>query len=135
MNTLLVDGYNIIHALPEFRKLLDSKLSDARAALIHSLGRLAAAKKGNVTIHVFFDAKKTPDFLGDSEPHLAGVEVHFSEGQNADEAMLDFLHRFPNLAEVTVVTNDVGLARRARDEGAMTLSSAGLAHRLAKINP
>ncbi len=134
MNLLLVDGYNMIHALPEFRRLLDRSLAEARAALSRALGGLAAAKKGNVEIHLFFDSKEPRDFF-DAEPLVRGVEIHFPfSGETADEAILDYLRQFDNKATVTVVTDDRNLARRAGDEGAQTLSSSGLARRLAKIS-
>lgn len=138
MHSLLVDGYNMMHALPEFRRLLDkapakSALADARAALARSLGRLAAAKKGNIEIHLFFDSKEPRDFF-DAEPLVPGVEVHFPySGETADEAILDYLRQFENKALFTVVTDDRSLARQAGDEGAEILSSAGLARRLMKI--
>lgn len=133
MNFLLVDGYNVIHALPEFRSLLDKSLADARAALAQALGRLAAAKKGNVEIHLFFDSKEPRDFF-DAEPLVRGVQVHFPlSGESADEAILDYLRGFDNKALMTVVTDDRSLARQSGDEGAEILSSAGLARRLAKV--
>ena len=132
MHLLLVDGYNMIHAFPEFRRLLDRSLAEARAALSRALGGLAAAKKGNVEIHLFFDSKEPRDFF-DAEPLVPGVEVHFPfSGETADEAILDYLRLFDNKAQVTVVTDDRNLARQAGDEGAEALSSAGLARRLAK---
>lgn len=132
MSLLLIDGYNIIHALPRFRKALDVKLSEARSSLIGSLARLAEAKKGNVSIHIFFDSNEPHDFF-QTDPVFPGVDVHFSEGESADETILHFLGNYLHKGDVTVVTDDRSLARRAGDEGAIVLSSAGLEHRLRKI--
>ncbi len=133
MNYLLVDGYNVIHAIPQLRHLLDRSLAEARAALARSLGLLAASKKGNVDIHLFFDSKEDRGFF-DAEPGVTGVNVHFPySGETADEAILDFLGKIENRASVTVVTDDYRLARRAGDEGAQAISTADLARRLSKV--
>ncbi len=134
MHTLLIDGYNVIHGVPSLRQKLDLNIGESRASLIHLLAGLASAKKGNVAIHVFFDGAKAHDGF-DSEPFVRGVDIHFSRGQNADQDILDFLHRFANKAEVTVVTDDRNLAYQTSAEGAEVLSSSGLARRLAKVLP
>ena len=133
MNILIVDGYNVIHAFPPLRRLLDRSLAEARAALAQSLGRLALAKKGNVDIHVFFDSKEDMGFF-DAEPSVAGVSVHFPySGETADEAILELLRKIENRASATVVTDDYRLARRAGDDGAQAISTADLARRLSKV--
>lgn len=133
MALLLVDGYNVIHALPEYSRYLSGRISDARAHLARSLGRLAAAKKGNVEIHIFFDGRDEDGGWFDAEPLVAGVEVHFSlPRRTADEEILDFIFALENKSEATVVTEDRSLAGQASAEGAGTLTPAGLAHRLSK---
>lgn len=132
MHFILLDGYNFIHAIPRFRRLLDTSLRESRAELIRELGRFATAKKGNVAVHIFFDSKAHHDPF-DSEPFQPGVEVHFSQGESADENILEFVRTFPHKPDLTVVTDDRNLARTAGDEGAITLSAAGFAHRLSKI--
>lgn len=133
MALLLIDGYNVIHALPEYSRFLSGRLADARAHLARSVGRLAAAKKGNVEIHIFFDGRDEDAGWFDAEPLVAGVEVHFSEPRRtADEEILDFILALENKAEATVVTEDRGLARQAGAEGAGVITASGLAHRLAK---
>ena len=131
MNILLVDGYNVIHSLPQFRKFLDVKLEQARSSLIQALAQLAKSKKGNVRIHVFFDGKADADFFS-VDPIVAGVEVHFSRGETADQLILDYLQEIKDSGEVTVVTDDRSLARQAGSERATILSSDGLGHRLQK---
>ena len=130
---LVVDGYNIIHALPSFRRFLDPKLAKARAALLRSLGQMPAVKRGTVEVHVFFDAPGGRDIF-DEEPLVAGVDVHFSDGFPADESIIDFVEMAENKSLITVVTDDRSLARRAGDVGAQTISSAGLENRLARGN-
>lgn len=142
MHTLLVDGYNVIHGISEFRRLLDdespkggspSPLGKSRQALLEALSKLALAKRGNVQVHVFFDGDPNRDLFDNLEPFYQGVEVHYACSPDADQAILDFLDRIENKAEVTVVTEDKNLARRSSAEGAQILSSGGLAKRLAKI--
>jgi predicted RNA-binding protein with PIN domain len=134
MALLLIDGYIVIHALPEYSRYLSGKISGARAHLARSLGRLAAAKKGNVEIHIFFDGRDEDSGWFDAEPLVAGVEIHFSPPRRtADEEILDFILTLENKSEATVVTEDRGLARQAGAEGAGTLTASGLAHRLSKV--
>lgn len=81
---LLVDGYNMIGAWPELRKLAEERLEDARDRLLEMLANYQGYS-GKTTI-VVFDAHQVPG-VGSSF-RQSGVEVIFTkEKETADEVI------------------------------------------------
>lgn len=77
-NTLIVDGYNVIHAWPRLRAVLGTAgLEDARGALVAALADYAVVRQ--VRVVVVFDG--SGGRAGASEGEVVdGVEVRFSRG-------------------------------------------------------
>jgi predicted RNA-binding protein with PIN domain len=91
---LIVDGYNVLHAVPRYRALMDADLSVARDRLVDDVASFAA---GEYRAIVVFDGAGLPG--ASPEREVGGVRVAYSPaGVDAD----------------TVIE---GLARSARDEG------------------
>lgn len=57
METLIVDGYNIIYKVPELEKLLDKSLETARAGLEGMLERYRAKQRSVGRIYIVYDGK------------------------------------------------------------------------------
>lgn len=106
-----VDGYNLMLRRLGGRKA--ASLADERRALVVSLGTIGRP------IRVFFDAARTPGGISEK---LDGprVTVVFARAESADDAMIHAL-RQGNPKDVTLVTNDRELRRRAHQLGATTL--------------
>ena len=82
---LLVDGYNVIHAWPDLRRLLDESLELARDGLVARLAVLAQVAGTEVT--VVFDAHRTRA-RRETEEVRDGVRVVFTRrGHSADHAI------------------------------------------------
>jgi hypothetical protein len=105
---VFVDGHNALHALG-----VDAGGHEAdRGALV--------ARVRDLTRHgvVFFDGHPPPGEFASSQAR--GVRVVFSLSREADEAIVDMLRDEDQTGRVVVVTDDLELARRARQLGART---------------
>lgn len=81
---LLVDGYNMIGAWPELRKLAEDSLEDARDRLLEMLANYQGF--AGKTVIVVFDAHQVPG-LGSRFRH-GGMEVIYTkEKETADEVI------------------------------------------------
>jgi hypothetical protein len=124
MQTLIVDGYNIIHAWPALHAtLLEKGLEDARRKLITALAEYAA--QTGVAVTVVFDAHGRPGGLPSTE-QFDGVTVLFgSKRATADHVIERAAYRASQRgegADVVVATDD----RLERDVvGAMGVATMG----------
>lgn len=115
----VVDGYNLIHKLPDLKALVDSDLERARDRLVDRLAGFALARRVRVT--VVFDGR------GASQPRGVGprgVEVVYSRApENADARIKSLIERERRVRSWTVVSSDNSIVRFARDYGAQTIGS------------
>ena len=119
---ILVDGYNLIYAIEQYRKIGGNQLRSllhnwpelaegaprhsetARDALVELLQQYQDASGTPVTI--FFDGRGRRKTKPKNESGNA-VEVLFSSaGQTADDLIERAAHRFQDYGEVLVVTDD-----------------------------
>jgi uncharacterized protein len=128
---IVVDGYNLIHAMPELARLVGSDLERARDALV---SKLAVYRSGRgVRVTVVFDGRDTG--APQTRPP-GGIEVVFSRApQNADAKIKTMLSLEKSPKSWTVVTSDNSIVRFARDFGAKTIPSAEFAAKLGPAIP
>jgi predicted RNA-binding protein with PIN domain len=125
---IVVDGYNLIHAMPELARLVATDLERARDGLVAKLA--VYRSKRNVRITVVFDGRGT---AGPQTRPPGGVEVVFSRvPQNADAKIKNMLALEKSPRSWTVVTSDNSITIFARDYGAKTIPAAEFA---AKLGP
>ncbi len=101
---LLVDGYNIIHASPELKKLADENLEHARHSLISKLMGYQIIKK--IEIIVVFDAYKVKGNHGETEKIQNINIVYTKEAETADAYIEKATHRLSKNNRVQVATSD-----------------------------
>jgi hypothetical protein len=125
---IVVDGYNLIHAMPELARLVGTDLERARDGLV---AKLAVYRSGRgVRITVVFDGRG-PAAQQNRPP--GGIEVVFSRApQNADAKIKNMLALEKSPKSWTVVTSDNSIILFVRDYGAKTIPSAEFA---AKLGP
>ncbi len=123
MITVVLDGYNVIHALPELERQLDRSLEAARAALM-SLCAAYKARRGDITqLYVVFDGRE--EHGGGLVEHPRGVTVLFSrKPEDADERILRLIRAAGRRGRFVVVSNDNEIANNARALGAQVISAA-----------
>ena len=128
---IVIDGYNLIHAMPELVRLVSGDLERARDGLV---AKLAVYRSGRgVRVTVVFDGQSMA--AQQSRPP-GGIEVVFSRApQNADAKMKTMLSLEKSPKSWTVVTSDNSIVRYARDYGAKTIPSAEFAAKLGHSIP
>lgn len=124
---IVVDGYNLIHRVPELRPGPGLSLEAARAKLVNLLSWTVGS--GDATFLVVFDGADLP-----SEEPGGRVRVRYSRPpEKADDLIRRIVEEQVDRAErLTVVTSDLEVARHARAMGAdVALSDLFLAGILA----
>jgi len=125
---IVIDGYNLIYAMPELARLVNSDLELARDGLV---SKLAVYRSGRgVRVTVVFDGQSMAVQQGRPP---GGIEVVFSRApQNADAKIKNMLALEKSPKSWTIVTSDNSIVLYARDYGAKTIPSAEFA---AKLGP
>lgn len=118
---LIIDGYNVLHAHPEYGSLAREDIDSARARLVSDLTALASADE-HVT--VVFDGGGNPH--SDGLPHHIGrLTVVFSPaGTTADTLIEALAHRARERDESLMVVTSDGATRHAVRGGSVTVRSS-----------
>ncbi len=123
MVTVILDGYNVIHALPDLARQLDRSLEAARAALLNLCGAYRARRGDVERLCVVFDGSDAE--AGGPREHQQGVTMLFSrQGEEADERILSLIRAGGSRGRFVVVSNDTEVSNNARALGAQVLSAA-----------
>ncbi len=121
MITMVLDGYNVIHAIPALARELDRSLEAARVGLV-KLCRDYRARRGDVgRLYVVFDGSDA-EGSGPREDQQ-GVTVFFTRhGEEADERILHLIRTGGSRSQFVVVSNDTHIVNNARAHGARVMS-------------
>jgi predicted RNA-binding protein with PIN domain len=106
MDRVIVDGYNVIHAWPQLKRLLgDASLEAARDRLIERLSVFGMVVEADVT--VVFDAHRSASQTT-SKQVVEGVHVVFTrKGHSADRVIEKIAYDAAEVGDViTVATSD-----------------------------
>lgn len=124
MRRLIVDGYNVLRAVPRYAALAERDLDTARSRLVEDVAAFAV---GAYRATVVFDGAGNPASTG-TPHHVAGVAVVFSKaGQDADATIEALAWRARDRGEEAVVaTSDAETQRVVSSAGARRMSSAEL---------
>jgi predicted RNA-binding protein with PIN domain len=110
----LIDGYNILYALPDMPA---GTWGQKRGALVR---KIAAEKPhGRNRITVVFDSREGS---GDRS-RLGSIEVAFTSGETADDWISHYVRHAANPRTLIVVSDDQGLRRMVRGTGAKWLET------------
>ncbi|HEY1455557.1 MAG TPA: NYN domain-containing protein [Candidatus Dormibacteraeota bacterium] len=104
MERLIVDGYNVIHAWPSLKRLMqEASLEAARDGLVERVSVLGMVTGVEVT--VVFDSNRA---ASSSESMVGDVRVLFTrKGHSADHAIERLAYRAGEVGDViTVATSD-----------------------------
>ena len=128
MQSLIVDGYNVVHAWPELKRVLGTHgLEAARDRLVHMLSEYAAHTGVNVTVvfdsHERTDSNEPPDVID-------GVTVRFGTRTSSADHVIERLaqrrSRRGDAGQVTVATGDRLQRALVGAMGVATISAAAL---------
>ena len=101
---LVLDGYNVIFAMPALRRLAEADIGDARDALIRTVCNLAAMKKCRALI--VFDAYRRKEGVGSEEEIGPVTVVYTKEKQTADAFIEKTTYHIAEHYRVRVVSSD-----------------------------
>jgi predicted RNA-binding protein with PIN domain len=120
MVTLVLDGYNVIHAVPELACKLDQSLEAARQALVE-LCLAYRARRGDIgRLSIVFDGDQA--YAQGPEMDRGDVTVLFSQrGEEADEWILRLIRADAGRSRFLIVSNDTYIFNNARAHGARVM--------------
>jgi uncharacterized protein len=109
MTELIVDGYNVLHAVPRYRQVLTVDLGSARDRLINELAGLVA---DDSRVTVVFDGGGNPEADGVAREQ-GGVWVVFSPSGVEADTIVEGMAREAARGDrdVLVVTSDAATAK------------------------
>ncbi len=119
----LIDGYNVIFAVPALEEALDREdMEAAREALVAALASHKDTSRQEFT--VVFDGK-TQEGEGVEHEHpqkesRGGVTVIFTKGTTADDEIVRLISASPSPRNICVVTSDNKILRAAKSSGCRT---------------
>lgn len=124
MQILLVDGYNIIGAWSELRKLKNDKLLDARDRLIEQMAEYKAFT--GIRVIVVFDAHLVPGIENKQKQY--DVEIIFTrKNETADERIEKMTRELSGRrVQIYVATSDMTEQRVIFGQGALRKSAREL---------
>lgn len=121
MMTLVLDGYNVIHAVPELARRLDQSLEAGRRALIEFCVAYKAKRGDIAQLYLVFDGDDA--YAGQPSMDRQGVSVMFSRrGEEADERILGLIRNDGGRSRFVIVSNDTYIFNNARAHGARVIS-------------
>ena len=127
---MIVDGYNVIHAWPQLKRLMgEATLEAARDKLIERLSVFGMVAGADVT--VVFDAHHSAA-RSNSEELVEGVHVLFTrKGHSADHVIERIAYRASQVGDViTVATSDRFQRDLVRGMGGAVISAPELERRV-----
>jgi len=125
VNRLIVDGYNVVHAWPDLKRLLSVSLEAARDELVNRLGVYSLVTGTPVT--VVFDAHRTAA-QNNAEDEKDGVTIIFTRrGHSADHAIERLAYQAAEAGDmITVATSDRFQRDLVRGTGGAVISATEL---------
>jgi len=120
---IIIDGYNIIHAIKKLEAALDRGLKEARSSLISFCIQLFSVRCDIEEIHIVFDG--TSDLYCSEESPHPKIRIYYTPtGEDADDRIIEILRAYNGKSQVAVVTNDNYVTNGARSLRAKILSSS-----------
>ena len=126
----IIDGYNLIHAIPSLKKTLAHNGESARELLIHSVAQLTHKKKFRCTI--VFDGV-APNNSVKQSVH-APVHVIFSSPINADSKIKQMIEQSKNRSLLVIISSDREIMNFAKVCSCQTHTSNYFANLLSETN-
>lgn len=121
---LLVDGYNIIHAWPELKKLADEDMESARVKLLDTLSNYRGVRKCDII--VVFDAYRVQGHREEITDYHNIHMVFTKEAQTADQYIEKFAHDNSKKYNIAVATSDGLQQIIVRSKGCLLMSAREL---------
>ncbi len=122
MMTLILDGYNVIHAVPELAQHMDRSLQAAREALVRLCQEYRARRGDLGRLYVVFDGRETETYGSPEQQHGSVTVLFTQQPEEADTRILRVIEAQGGRSRCVVVSNDNEVFNNARAFGARVLS-------------
>ena len=123
MKYYVLDGYNVIHAVPSLNRLLDKSLEAAREELIHLCARFKKGRSDVKKMVIVFDGKSEHEDL--PQKSFPGLQIIFTRtSEDADDRIISVLEGINRSEHVFVVSDDNYVCNQARTHNATPTSSS-----------
>lgn len=110
MDHVIIDGYNVLHAIPALKKTLLQDAHTAREMFIHAVSRMSHTRKFRCTI--VFDGAE-PSGTAKQTSH-APVHVVYSFPETADARIRRMIEQSKQRTQLVIVSSDRGITDLAR---------------------
>jgi len=121
MPQLLLDGYNVIHKIPQLRDHLTQSLEDARKALANFMMTWARTHNHKGSIIIVFDGR---DGIINSNQSLCGIKcIYTKTKQDADDKIISIVRNSQNKKDITVISDDNYVTNNCKAHGAIVMSA------------
>ena len=128
---LIVDGYNIIFALPELKELSRVNIDSAKDALKDMLANYQGYKGGRLM--VVFDGYRKKGNPGSVEKYFSLEVVHTKQDETADAYIERTVHELVSKYKITVATNDNLEQLTILSQGALRMSANMLVQEMERV--
>lgn len=126
----LIDGYNVIHKIPELKSALNESLEKSRNLLIHRILNYQASKKIDVTL--VFDGADV-GVVPNPYQNKKHFHVYFSHSpEKADPLIMKIIRDKGRNAQFILVSADKELINCARSFGLQSMHPSNFYHLIRK---
>lgn len=127
---LLLDGYNLIHAIPRFQHIMKKEGMDVARARFEDYAR-CLHDPGKVRLTYVYDGQGGKDEVHQLIPKDPGLAVVFTQkGISADEFIERIIAGSNNPESIQVATNDMAIVLTFRTLGAFSINADELVNRI-----
>ncbi len=128
---LIVDGYNIIFALPELKDLSKTNIDSAKDALKDMLANYQGYK--GCRLIIVFDGYRKKGNQGSTEKYFDLEVVHTKQDETADAYIERTVHQLVSKYKITVATNDNLEQLTILSQGALRMSAGMLQQEMERV--
>ena len=118
MKTIIIDGYNVIHAIPELYEIFLRDMQKAREYLVRKLSNTQTIHSFNCT--VVFDSKEASLHIQKATEPIR-IIFSYPEG-TADEVIVNLVKEANSPKSITVISDDKALGANCKYQGAHVAS-------------
>jgi len=129
---LIVDGYNIIFAIPELKELSKVNIDSAKDALKDMLANYQGYK--GCRLMLVFDGYRRKGNPGSSEKYFDLEVVHTKQDETADAYIERTVHDLVSKYKITVATNDNLEQLTILSQGALRMSAGMLVEEMKRYS-
>ena len=103
--TFIIDGYNVIHKIPELAAKLREDLESARKALAMEISGWRK-RYANAKVYIVFDGRDE-HILDYSHAKICGIDCIFTRSdESADDRIINMVRHSEDSSAITVISDD-----------------------------